>query len=123
MKQPSLYIYRSANFDGNLYVKAVGIAEWGSCQITLVKDNENLATLQGTTWIFTNQGYGQYQAIATVGNQRDSSIMLTSKTLNISPTHKTQCNPITTPRTETKIQSNYSGNVSVKLTSIIYISV
>lgn len=82
-------------------MKAVGIAEWGNCQITLVKDNKNLATLQGTTGIFTNQGYGQYQAIATVGNQRDSSIMLTSKTINISPSLKTQRDPINIPCTET----------------------
>lgn len=83
MKQPSLYIYRSNIFDGNIYVKATGLNEFDDFNITLKKKGIDIATIKGPTGVFKNQGHGQYSAIATSNFNNRMSVVLKSNTIDV----------------------------------------
>ncbi|WP_025424378.1 S8 family peptidase [Sodalis praecaptivus] len=103
MKQPSLYIYHSNIFDGNIYVKATGLGECESCMITLQKHGSDVATLKGPTCVFKNQGYGQYGAIATTNINHKLSVILRSNTIDVSPSIALQPNGSNSITTTSKL--------------------
>ncbi|MGI2298912.1 S8 family serine peptidase [Candidatus Cardinium hertigii] len=93
MKQPSIYIYRAINFDGNIYVKLVDIEEHKNCKLILQKEGKDLAIVEGLTAVFKDQLYGQYQAIALLTNKENKSVTVISNKIIIVPNTKKENNP------------------------------
>lgn len=85
MRTITLHIYRSLNFDGNIYAKLSGVKEADKYKITLMKDGKHLATLPGPVCVFENQESGNYNATASLYDHEDLLSQITSNNINVPP--------------------------------------
>jgi subtilisin family serine protease len=114
MANISLYLYRSVEFDGNIYLKGIGFKE--RCTIELWKDGKLHITLPDVSFFnypfvynFKNQTIGSYQVVLQFSGATD---VYYSNTINI--TSKSKEKPIVSPDTyqKTEIVHRKYNNIS-----------
>lgn len=83
MNHPEIWIYRSADFDGRIYVKIMPASSSSQYEITLLKDNYPLQCSTGKAAVFNNNDIGCYHASVKVTDENGMTFELKSKEIRI----------------------------------------
>jgi len=110
MKKPALYIYRSIEFDGDIYFKITGAPEGSTYNVTLFKEGNPLGSQQRKAGLFAQQSIGKYQASVLLTATDGPIITLTSNELNIQrPAKKKVIFGTPTTKATKEIPKRYDG--------------
>ncbi|SUX53670.1 S8 family serine peptidase [Chromobacterium vaccinii] len=88
MSDIKVYVYRSVEFDGNVYVKTVGVPSGQQCEITLYKDGKALASSGGEVAVFNGQSSGRYMATVNLTAPGGTLTTFQSSEVSILPVAK-----------------------------------
>ncbi|WP_213875750.1 S8 family serine peptidase [Pseudomonas sp. dw_358] len=79
MKEAKVYVYRSVNFDGHVYVKVVGAPAGQACHVTLYQDTREVASASGAAAVFKGRREGCYRAVARLTARDGQTTALESR--------------------------------------------